>query len=427
MPTQNSQGTEAEPAPELSAQVVTKLACVDLLCLDVDGVLTDGALYYSSQGEELKAFYTQDGSALKRLQASGVILAIISGRRSEMVRRRAAELGIEHLYEGQEDKVPALMELSSITGVDVANIAHVGDDIPDIALFDIVGCALTVADGHPQVRAGLIWWRAWPEAEAPCENWRTQLFLAELPLALSEPSLHPLTWVKETVASTRARSHVEPSQAPNRQSPLALVLAISALLAAGTLWLQGNRTSESGAQSLPPELQDEPDLYIDTAVIQQFRDDGSRKYLLLAERVRHFENREDSQGHGQDDKQLTRLQSPDLLLSSVNADPWHATANYGYVRTRHAPDGTPEEVVFLRANVELSQQRQPPASLLVRSRSMYLYPDREFVETSESVTIDTHTGRTTGSSMRGNLSTGVLRLSGDTTQVQTIVLPSQFK
>ena len=153
MPTQNSQGTEAEPAPELFAQVVTKLACVDLLCLDVDGVLTDGALYYSSQGEELKAFYTQDGSALKRLQASGVILAIISGRRSEMVRRRAAELGIEHLYEGQEDKVPALMELSSITGVDVANIAHVGDDIPDIALFDIVGCALTVADGHPQVRA----------------------------------------------------------------------------------------------------------------------------------------------------------------------------------------------------------------------------------------------------------------------------------
>ncbi len=142
---------------QLSADVAEKLARIELLCLDVDGVLTDGKLYYTSNGEELKAFYTQDGSALKRLQANQVTLAIISGRSSAMVRRRAAELGIVHLYEGSEDKLPALRELSSITGIDVANMAHVGDDIADIALFEAVGCALSVADAHPEVRARADW------------------------------------------------------------------------------------------------------------------------------------------------------------------------------------------------------------------------------------------------------------------------------
>jgi len=133
--------------------LAAKLARIELLCLDVDGVLTDGTIYYSSSGEELKAFNTQDGSALKRLQASGVTLAIISGRSSAMVQRRAAELGITHLYEGNENKLPALRELSTSTGIDVANMAHIGDDIADIALFAAVGCALAVADAHPEVRA----------------------------------------------------------------------------------------------------------------------------------------------------------------------------------------------------------------------------------------------------------------------------------
>lgn len=133
--------------------LAAKLARIDLLCLDVDGVLTDGTLYYGSNGEELKAFNTQDGSALKRLQASGVTLAIISGRSSAMVRRRASELGITHLYEGNENKIPALQDLAKTTGIDVLNMAHVGDDIADIALFDLVGCALSVADAHPDVRA----------------------------------------------------------------------------------------------------------------------------------------------------------------------------------------------------------------------------------------------------------------------------------
>jgi len=128
------------------------LANIDLLCLDVDGVLTDGRLYYSSSGEEFKAFYTQDGSALKRLQASGVTLAIISGRTSNMVQRRAAELGIKHLYEGFDDKLPALNDLSKRTGIEFARMAHVGDDVPDIVLFQHVGVGLSVADAHPDVQ-----------------------------------------------------------------------------------------------------------------------------------------------------------------------------------------------------------------------------------------------------------------------------------
>ncbi len=141
-------GTDA-----LSAEVMQTLGSIRLLCLDVDGVLTDGRLYYGSAGEEYKAFHAQDGSALKRLQASGVELAIISGRTSTMVRRRAAELGIRHLYEGYSDKLPALQDLEVKTGIPLRHMAHVGDDVPDIALFNEVGAGLSVADGHPAVRA----------------------------------------------------------------------------------------------------------------------------------------------------------------------------------------------------------------------------------------------------------------------------------
>ena len=136
-------------APELTA----KLARIKLLSLDVDGVLTDGRLVYNSDGSESKAFNTQDGYALKTLAATGVKLAIISGRKSLMVERRAAELGIDALYQGFEDKTIALTELMQKTQTDAVHIAHAGDDLPDLALFDRVGCALSVSDAHPLVRS----------------------------------------------------------------------------------------------------------------------------------------------------------------------------------------------------------------------------------------------------------------------------------
>ena len=144
--------TRNQPSTGAATTLTEKLARVELLCLDVDGVLTDGRLIYHSDGTESKTFHTQDGHALKTLAASGVQLAIISGRQSSMVERRAAELGIQKLYQGFDDKTVALKQLVEASATAADNIAHVGDDLPDLALFELVGCSMSVADAHPLVR-----------------------------------------------------------------------------------------------------------------------------------------------------------------------------------------------------------------------------------------------------------------------------------
>ena len=126
---------------------------VDLLILDVDGVLTDGRLHYSDAGVETRSFHAQDGAAIKMLQAAGVPVAIISGRTSGAVARRAAELDIAHLYQGAQDKSGALDALRRVTAIGPGRMAHVGDDIPDLALFDRVGFRVSVPGAHPMVLA----------------------------------------------------------------------------------------------------------------------------------------------------------------------------------------------------------------------------------------------------------------------------------
>ena len=128
-----------------------RMGRVRLLILDVDGVLTDGRLYYGPDGQEIKAFHALDGSAMKRLMAAGTPIALLSGRTSAAVDRRAKELGIPHLYGGVEDKAVALAELCARSGVDARHMAHVGDDLPDLALFERVGMAIAVPNGHPAV------------------------------------------------------------------------------------------------------------------------------------------------------------------------------------------------------------------------------------------------------------------------------------
>lgn len=124
---------------------------VSLVSFDVDGVLTDGRIVYSEHGDEIKAFHVQDGSAIKLLQASGIGVAIITGRSSAMVRRRAAELGIEHVFQGVEDKASTLRLLIRRLGIAAEAVAHVGDDLPDLSLFQNVGLAIGVPNGHPAV------------------------------------------------------------------------------------------------------------------------------------------------------------------------------------------------------------------------------------------------------------------------------------
>ena len=133
--------------------VAERARAIRLLILDVDGVLTDGRLYYGADGAEFKAFHAQDGSAMKMLMGAGIPIAIITGRRSEAVQRRARELGVAWLYDGVSDKARALEALSAESGIAAEYMAHVGDDIADLALFDRVGMSFSVPDAHPMVAA----------------------------------------------------------------------------------------------------------------------------------------------------------------------------------------------------------------------------------------------------------------------------------
>ena len=108
---------------------------VRLVAFDVDGVLTDGSIAYTEKGDEIKSFNAQDGSAIERLIESGIEVALITGRQSPMVERRAGELRIRHLYAGIADKVDALTRLLDTLDLDAPACAYVGDDIPDLAVF----------------------------------------------------------------------------------------------------------------------------------------------------------------------------------------------------------------------------------------------------------------------------------------------------
>ncbi|AMX02031.1 KdsC family phosphatase [Microbulbifer thermotolerans] len=127
------------------------------LVLDVDGVLTDGKLSFDSSGNELKSFNTLDGHGIKMLQKSGVRVAIITGRRSTVVERRAHELGIEKLIQGREDKFSALQELFTDEPCCLENIAYMGDDYPDLLVMTRIGCPISVPNAAPPVRERALW------------------------------------------------------------------------------------------------------------------------------------------------------------------------------------------------------------------------------------------------------------------------------
>ena len=130
----------------LNAEVRTRVEGVKLLVLDVDGVLTDGRLYYHDDGTESKAFDVRDGHGIKMLRQAGIETAIISGRRSPSVDKRAADLGITEVVQGVRDKVPILEKLVSQKHLKPEEIAYVGDDIVDLPVMNRVGLAIAVAD-----------------------------------------------------------------------------------------------------------------------------------------------------------------------------------------------------------------------------------------------------------------------------------------
>lgn len=134
------------------AQLQQRAAAIRLAIFDVDGVLTDGRLYFMPDGTEFKSFNTLDGHGIKMLINSGVEVAIISGRKSPLVERRAANLGIKHLIQGREDKLNALAELREIVPVELEEIAFLGDDLPDLPVMRRVGLGMAVASADAFVR-----------------------------------------------------------------------------------------------------------------------------------------------------------------------------------------------------------------------------------------------------------------------------------
>ncbi|UFH50174.1 KdsC family phosphatase [Pseudomonas sp. KNUC1026] len=124
---------------------------IELAVFDVDGVLTDGRLYFLEDGSEFKTFNTLDGHGIKML-GTAVGLAIITGRKSPVVERRARNLGIEHLYQGREDKLAALDELLGQLGLEYEDVAYLGDDLPDLPVIRRVGLGMAVANAAPFVR-----------------------------------------------------------------------------------------------------------------------------------------------------------------------------------------------------------------------------------------------------------------------------------
>jgi 3-deoxy-D-manno-octulosonate 8-phosphate phosphatase (KDO 8-P phosphatase) len=132
---------------------VTPPAEIALLVLDVDGVLTDGRLWYGPEGEALKAFDVRDGHGIKSLAAAGVGVAVISGRRSGAVTARMRELGVADVAQGVADKARALAELLKRNAVDARRVACLVDDTPDLGMMAAVGLPAAVADAHPAVLA----------------------------------------------------------------------------------------------------------------------------------------------------------------------------------------------------------------------------------------------------------------------------------
>lgn len=134
-----------------------RLRKIRLVALDVDGVLTDGRLYYGDSGEAGKSFHVHDGMGVRLLLEAGIEVALITARSSEALKRRAAELGIRHLFESTSDKLGVLRTLAASLGVGLEEACYVGDDVIDVPALRAVGFAASVADAHPVAKAAAHW------------------------------------------------------------------------------------------------------------------------------------------------------------------------------------------------------------------------------------------------------------------------------
>ena len=134
-----------------------KLMHIQLLLLDVDGVLTDGSIIYNDDGSETKIFNARDGFGLKLVMSAGIKVGIVTGRSSQALRHRCANLGIDLLFDGVGDKAKMLEEIVAQTGIGSEQTAFVGDDLPDLPIMKHAGLSIAVADAHEIVRQKSDW------------------------------------------------------------------------------------------------------------------------------------------------------------------------------------------------------------------------------------------------------------------------------
>jgi 3-deoxy-D-manno-octulosonate 8-phosphate phosphatase (KDO 8-P phosphatase) len=144
-------------SPPLDTRLMDRLRRIRLLALDVDGVLTDGRLYFQADGIEIKAFHTHDGHGLKLLKRAGLEVALITGRDSPIVSRRAAALGVPHVLQGVERKLPALQRLCQRLGIDLDQAAYCGDDLPAMGAIRRAGVGISVPGAPEYIRREADW------------------------------------------------------------------------------------------------------------------------------------------------------------------------------------------------------------------------------------------------------------------------------
>jgi len=138
-------------------QILDKAKKTRIVIFDVDGVLTDGRLYITESGEEIKAFHSRDGHGMKMLQSTGIEIGIITGRTSNIVSHRMGELGIKHVYQGRRDKLPAFQELLTKLNLSADETVFVGDDVVDLPIMVRAGLSVAVSDAHPLVKQYAHW------------------------------------------------------------------------------------------------------------------------------------------------------------------------------------------------------------------------------------------------------------------------------
>jgi 3-deoxy-D-manno-octulosonate 8-phosphate phosphatase (KDO 8-P phosphatase) len=148
---------ELKPDFAIADELLRLASQIRLVLFDVDGVLTDGRLFFSDSGDEGKSFHARDGLGINLLQQSGVAVGIITARQSRLVEHRARDLNIKHLYQGRKEKFPAYKELCDDLGLSPSEVAFVGDDVVDLPIMLDVGLAVTVPEGHKLVKKHSHW------------------------------------------------------------------------------------------------------------------------------------------------------------------------------------------------------------------------------------------------------------------------------